>query len=132
MSHFSKVATQFRDRELLTQCLIGMGYTIRTDGIVQGYRGVERADFSVETGNGYGIGFRLNSQGTYDIVADWWGVRGANEKDLPGRLKKEVGKIQQKYAEKTVMEETAREGFSVVERVEEEDGTIRILVRRWT
>ena len=36
MSHFSKVATQFRNREILTQCLEGMGYTIRTDGQTAG------------------------------------------------------------------------------------------------
>ncbi|MEN6610360.1 MAG: DUF1257 domain-containing protein [Methanoregulaceae archaeon] len=131
MSHFTKVATEFRNREVLVRCLSKMGYTLQEDGMVQGYRGVEKADFSIETGNGYGIGFRLNSRGTYDIVADWWGVEGTSDRNLLAKLKKEVGRIQQEYAERTVMDEVAHEGFRVVEKVEEEDGTVRILVRRW-
>jgi hypothetical protein len=40
--------------------------------------------------------------------------------------------IQKEYAKKMVLEQTARDGFEVVSETEEQDGTVRIVVRRWT
>jgi len=113
------------------ECLTNLGYVIRNDEVVQGYRGVENADFAVQTRSGYGIGFRKNARGAYDIIADWWGVKGTRERNLLAQIQNEVGRIQKEYTEKTVMEEVANEGFDVVERCEDENGTIRIVVRRW-
>jgi hypothetical protein len=64
-------------------------------------------------------------------VADFWGI-GKGDQKILSELDGTLARIQQEYAERTILEKTKNEGFSIVERCEEEDGTIRIVVRRWT
>jgi hypothetical protein len=131
MSHFSRLKTTFRDRELLVRCLEEMGYEVRTGGTVQGYTGQQEVDFSVQAGNGYGIGFVQNQGGSYDLVADWWGVKGKNGDRLVAQLQERINRIQREYALRMVMEQTKKDGFEVVEQATETDGSVRIVVRRW-
>ncbi|MDD1674892.1 MAG: DUF1257 domain-containing protein [Methanomicrobiales archaeon] len=131
MSHFSRIQTQFRDREILIQCLQEMGYQVIPEGLIKGYHGQEKVDFSIQAEKGYGIGFRQNAEGTYDIIADWWGVRGTRQQDLIERLQARVNRIQRDYALKVVMEQTQKMGFSVVDQIEEKNGEVRLVVRRW-
>jgi hypothetical protein len=65
------------------------------------------------------------------MVADWWGVKGAEERTITQELEKQAGSIQKEYAKKMVLEQAARDGFDVVSQTEEQDGTLRIVVRRW-
>jgi hypothetical protein len=132
MSHFSRLKTQFKNREILTECLGEMGYEVETNGTIKGYAGQEFVDFSIKTKNGYGIGFRLNDQGTYDIIADWWGVKGTRHEKLLDGLQERVNRIQREYALKMVMEQTRQKGFEMIERSDEKDGSVRIVVRRWS
>ncbi|WAC04929.1 MAG: DUF1257 domain-containing protein [Methanoregula sp.] len=131
MSHFSRLKTQFKSREVLTECLQEMGYEIETNRTIKGYAGHEFVDFSIKTKNGYGIGFRLNDQGTYDIIADWWGVRGTKQENLIDGLQERINRIQREYAIRMVMEQTRQNGFEMIERADEKDGSVRIVVRRW-
>jgi hypothetical protein len=131
MSHFSRLKTTLRDRELLVRCLEEMGYEVLAGGTVQGYTGQQEVDFSVQAGNGYGIGFVLNQDGSYDLVADWWGVKGAKGDRLVAQLQEKINRIQREYALHMVMEQTKKDGFEVVEQVAERDGSVRIVVRRW-
>lgn len=41
-------------------------------------------------------------------------------------------KVTQRYAYHTVVKETARAGFQVAEQQKNEDGSIRLLVQRWS
>jgi hypothetical protein len=43
----------------------------------------------------------------------------------------QAGTIQKEYAKKMVLEQAAVDGFEVVSQIEETDGTVRIVVRRW-
>ena len=132
MSHFSRIRTTFRHREALIQCLQDLGYTVETDTTIKGHEGQPQVDIAVKKTRGYGIGFVRNSEGSYDMVADWWGVSGSGQKKIAGELKEQAGMIQKEYAKKMVLEQTARDGFEVVSQTEEQDGTVRIVVRRWT
>ena len=132
MSHFSRIRTTFRHREALIQCLQDLGYTVETDTTIKGHEGQHQVDIAVKKTRGYGIGFVRNSEGSYDMVADWWGVSGSGQKKIAGELKEQAGMIQKEYAKKMVLEQTARDGFEVVSQTEEQDGTVRIVVRRWT
>jgi len=65
------------------------------------------------------------------MVADWWGVKGAGERKITQELEQQAGRIQKEYAKKMVLEQAAKDGFDVVSQTEEQDGTLRIVVRRW-
>ena len=130
MSHFSKVKTAFKDQSLLAQCLEEMGYQVETGGTIRGYHGVQQVDLSVTGRDGYGVGFVRNGDGCYDLLADSWGVKGADKKILDS-LRRNYPRIQQEYARRTVREQAEREGYTMVEEVEQEDGSVRIVVRRW-
>ena len=131
MSHFSRLKTKFRHREVLIQCLEDLGHTVETDTTIRGHEGKHSVDIAVKTHGEYGIGFVQNADGTYDMVADWWGVKGVRQKKMTVALKEQAENIQKEYVKKMVLAETAKDGFEVVSQTEEVDGTLRIVVRRW-
>lgn len=131
MSHFSRIRTQFRHREALIQCLQDLGYTVELDAAIKGYHGQHTVDIAVKKASGYGVGFVKNTGGTYDMVADWWGVSLTGQKKIAVKLQQQAETIQKEYAKKMVLEQTAMDGFSVVSQTEEADGTLRIVMRRW-
>jgi hypothetical protein len=131
MSHYSRVKTQFRHREALIACLIKLGYEVETNTTIKGHHGEHTVDIAVRKTNGYGVGFVKSPDGTYDMVADWWGVAGANERKMTQELARQAETIQKEYAKKMVLEQAALDGFEVVSQTEEQDGTLRIVVRRW-
>jgi len=108
-----------------------MGFVIGTDTTIRGYRGLINVDIAAKTSQGCDIGFVKNADGSYDMIGDWWGKGGKKDQELGKALEEQAGKIQQEYARRVVIEETKKEGFSIVREVEEDDGTIRIVVRRW-
>lgn len=131
MSHFSRVKTEFRNRDALLSCLAGMGLSVEEDATIRGYRGLQNVDLAARSRNGSEIGFIRNSDGSYDMVADWWTKKGQGEEELARELQEMAGKVQQEYARRVVLEQTRSEGFSVMEEIQEQDGSIRIIVRRW-
>jgi Protein of unknown function (DUF1257) len=131
MSHFSRIRTKFRHREALVECLQGLGYHVETDTTVKGYHGQHNVDIAARKSAGYGIGFVKNPDGTYDMVADLWGAGSRTRDTMAGELDAQSGIIQKAYAKKMVLEQARSDGFDVVSQVEEKDGTLRIVVRRW-
>lgn len=131
MSHYSRVRTQFRHRGALIASLENLGYEVATDTVIRGHHGEHEVDIAVKQKKGCGVGFIKNPDGTYDMVADWWGVTGTDEKKITRDLAAQAGAIQKEYAKKMVLEQAALDGFEVVSQTEEQDGTLRIVVRRW-
>jgi alanine racemase len=131
MSHYSRVKTQFRHREALIACLKNLGYNVETDTVIQGHHGEHTVDIAVRKAKGYGVGFVKSPDGTYDMVADWWGVAGSDERNITRELVQQADAIQKEYAKKMVLEQAALDGFEIVSETEEQDGTLRIVVRRW-
>lgn len=131
MSHFSRIKTQFRNHDALVASLVELGFDVRTGTTIQGHRGQVNVDLAAKNRFGHEIGFVKNSDGSFDMVGDWWGKGGFREAELARTLQRQAGKIQQEYSRRIVLEETQREGFSVIQQVEDEDGTLRIVVRRW-
>lgn len=130
MSHFSRVKTAFRDRDLLCMCLREMGYTVQEGGTIRGYHGLHQVDLAVTGKNGYGVGFVQNSDGCYDLMADSWALKGSDRKILDS-LRRDYPRMQRDYAKRVVHEQTAREGYTMIEEVEQDDGSVRMVVRRW-
>ncbi len=132
MSHFTKCALKMTNLSALKKALADMklefteaeaGQTVT----VRGYQGdTLAAAMSINMGR-YDIGVVDNHNGTYDIVADWWGVettKGVSEEEFKNTLS-------QKYQYHNVKQACEDKGYAVEEEVNEEDGSIRLVVRKW-
>ena len=65
--------------------------------------------------------------GTFEFVADWWGVestRGVGEEEF-------IKKLTQRYSYHKVMEEIRKKGYTLEKEVSEDD-TIQLRVRTWS
>jgi hypothetical protein len=127
MSHFSQIKTQIRNLESLTDALSDLGIDWKTGpSEVRGYRGqTHAAEVTIEQENGYDIGFRWNGQ-EYELVADlqYW----QQNLSVDGFLRQ----VTQRYAYQTVVKETSKVGFQVAEQQKNADGSIRLVVQRWS
>lgn len=129
MSHFSQIKTQIRNLPALQAALTDLGVDWKSGPQqVKGYRGQTRnAEVAIEQENGYDIGFSLNPEtGHYELVADleYW----QQPLSVEGFLKQ----VTQRYAYQTVLSETARQGFQVSEQQHNQDGSIRLVLQRWS
>ncbi len=132
MSHFTKCALKMTNLAALKKALadLQLKFTEAEQGqtvSVRGYRGDKlQATMCIDMGR-YDIGVVDNQDGTYDIVADWWGVettKGVSEAEFKDTLS-------QKYQYHNVKQACEEKGYAVEEEVNEEDGSIRLVVRKW-
>jgi uncharacterized protein DUF1257 len=132
MSHFTKCDLKMTNVEALKKALADMEMNVveaeaGQQVVVRGYRGQTlSADLKIDMGT-YDIGVVKNDDGTLDLVADWWGVettKGVSEEELKTRLK-------QRYAYHNVLMACEAKGYSVEEEVNQEDGSIQLVVRKW-
>ncbi|MBN1699168.1 MAG: DUF1257 domain-containing protein [Spirochaetales bacterium] len=133
MSHFTRVKTQIRDlctfKEALKELDIEFTEAGETQDVtITGWQGKkEKVLMELKTGSSYSVGLVENKEGSYEFVADWWGVEtytGITREDY-------INKLTQKYAYCTVMDRIKDKGYDIVK--EEVDGkqNIRILIRKW-
>lgn len=132
MSHFTKCDLKMTNVEALKKALADMELNVveaeaGQSVVVRGYRGQTlSADLKIDMGT-YDIGVVKNDDGTLDLVADWWGVettKGVSEEELKTRLK-------QRYAYHNVLMACEAKGYAVEEEVNQEDGSIQLVVRKW-
>ncbi|HZS42579.1 MAG TPA: DUF1257 domain-containing protein [Polyangia bacterium] len=130
MSHFTKVATKINDLVALKKALdqLGWKYTHNEQGVtVRGYRGqTVTAEMSIDMGK-YDIGVVKTEEGTYELVADWWGVETTK-----GLKEEEVAKeINSKYAYQRVVAAVEEQGYTIDTNAVQADGTIKLGVSKW-
>ena len=132
MSHFTKCALKMTNLQALKKALADMQLEFteaEQQQLVQvrGYRGDKlQAKLSINMGR-YDIGVVENTDGTMDIIADWWGVEttnGMSEEEFQSQLG-------QRYQYHNVKQACEEKGYAVEEEVNEEDGSIRLVVRKW-
>jgi hypothetical protein len=127
MSHFSNIKTQIRNVVSLQAALSDLGVDWKSGPrSVRGYQGQTRtAEVVIEQDNDYDIGFSWNGN-EYELVADlqYW----QQTLSVDGFL----NRVTQRYAYHTVMQETAKQGFQVAEQQQNQDGSIRLVVQRWS
>ena len=132
MSHFTKCELKMTNLAALKAALedLQLKFEMAEEGqtvTVRGYRGdTLQAAIKIDMGQ-YDVGVVANEHGTYDLVADWWGVettKGVSEEELKHQLS-------QKYQYFNVKQACEAKGYSVEEEVNEEDGSIRLVVRKW-
>ena len=127
MSHFSQIKTQIRNLTSLQTALSDLGIDWKAGPTeVRGYQGQTRsAQVVIEQENGYDLGFTWNGQ-EYEFVADlqFW--------QQPVPVEQFLRKVTQRYAYQTVVNETAKQGFQVTEQRNHQDGSIRLVLQRWS
>jgi glucose-6-phosphate dehydrogenase assembly protein OpcA len=107
MSHFSTLRTKITDAEVLKQSLRDLGITVKTDAEIRGYNGQRlRADLVAELDGDYDLGWSRNADGSFDLIADLWGVaKKHNQTEL-------INAINQKYAVNKTLADVRRPGLS--------------------
>ncbi|MBE9030556.1 DUF1257 domain-containing protein [filamentous cyanobacterium LEGE 11480] len=127
MSHFSQIKTQIRSLDSLKSALADMGIEWKSGAApVRGYKGqTQTAEVVIQQDNGYDVGFAWNGQ-EYELVADmqFWQLNHSVDHFLR--------QVTQRYAYHTVMTETQSQGFQVAEEQSNEDGSIRLVLQRWS
>ena len=127
MSHFSNIKTKIRNLTALKTSLTNLGIDWKEGPrAVRGYQGQTlTAEVVVEQANNYDIGFSWNGQ-EYELVADlqYW----QQPLTVDGFLKQ----VTKGYALETILQESAKQGFQIAEQTNNQDGSIRLVVQRWS
>jgi uncharacterized protein DUF1257 len=132
MSHFTKCDLKIKNLVALKKALADMGLTFteataEQQVMVRGYKGAKiNAEVSVDMGK-YDIGVVQQQDGSYQLVADWWGIettRGTQEKEF-------VEELTQKYAYQQVVIACEEQGYTLEETKTEENGQIQLTVKKW-
>lgn len=134
MSHFSRIKTKITNKEYLKEALKKLDYAVRENTVCTGYQGnTVNADIVIDLPDtNYNLAF-VNNGNSYDLVADWYGIKGMNSSVVISEINKEIeiieNKIKQEYAYSTTIEKLAEQGFSIDEEARE-NGEIRIKLSR--
>ncbi|MGB3572491.1 MAG: DUF1257 domain-containing protein [Phormidesmis sp.] len=106
MSHFSTLRTKITDAEILKSSLNDLGVSVKTEANIRGYNGQNvRADIVAVLEGDYDIGWSRNADGSFDLIADLWGVaKKHNQTEL-------INSINQKYAVNKTLAEVKRPGL---------------------
>ncbi|MBC8120385.1 MAG: DUF1257 domain-containing protein [Gemmatimonadaceae bacterium] len=127
MSHFTQIKTRIRDLDCLEKSLHDLNIAYERGTLnVRGYRGETRqASMVIRQDNGHDVGFSWNGH-EYELVTDlqFWQQSWSVERFL--------GKVCQRYACHTVMAESIRKGFNLATQENREDGTVRLVLQRWS
>jgi hypothetical protein len=123
LSHITRIKTKIVEKQFLLRALEDLGYQYEEgDLTISGFGANKtKADIRIKLRLSNDIGFRHTPQG-YEIVADWWGVRGASQKDFTAH-------IMQRYAYHTTRAKLEKQGFSLIEETAK-DGQIHLTLRR--
>lgn len=124
MSHFSRINTKMDDKKYVLMALKDLGFTYEEgEQEVRGFAGQKtQVEIRVPLKLSYDLGLRKKG-GTYEIVADWFGVRGINQEEF-------TQKLSQRYAYHATRDKLEQQGFDMVEEKVEETGQIRLVLRR--
>jgi hypothetical protein len=106
MSHFSTLRTKITDAEILKSSLRDLGITVQSNADVRGYNDQKiRADIVATLEGEYDLGWSANSDGSFDLIADLWGVaKKHNQTEL-------INSINQKYAVNKTLAEVKQRGL---------------------
>tara|TARA_B100000287_G_scaffold118806_1_gene110705 strand:- start:658 stop:1032 length:375 start_codon:yes stop_codon:yes gene_type:complete len=124
MSHFSTITTTIKDRDLLVKSLQVLGHEVEENILLDNPINHQHEQVEVEVAINNDIGFKWNGS-EYELVAelDAW--------DLDVPVQRFIDKLTQQYAEQTVLAKIEEQGF-VVEQRNTTDGTVELVVGRWT
>jgi hypothetical protein len=132
MSHFTKCELKLTNLAAIKAALKDLQIEFEEADehqtvVVRGYRGdTIKGKLKINMGQ-YDIGLIEQADGTYTFTADWWGVettKGVSQAEFEQA-------VNQKYQYHNVKQACEEKGYAVEEEVNEEDGSIRLVVRKW-
>ena len=126
MSHFTTVKTKLYDRVTIEKSLSDLNIEWESGAEkIRGYNNQEySADIVIRQKNNYDIGFRWNNN-EYELVADlmFW--------DQSYSLDKFLNQVHQRYAFNLITKVSEEQNLESVESGNLEDGSIRLLLRKF-
>ena len=125
MSHFSTIKTKIKNKPELIEALELLQYNVHEDQELINPLEHQHEKVKVDVSIGTDIGFRLNNNGEYELVAD---IQTWNQPIPPERL---IEKVTQQYARMTIHNTIKEQGFQVAEEWEMDDNSIEIIATRW-
>nr|YP_007947742.1 Ycf35 [Neoporphyra haitanensis]AGG36991.1 Ycf35 [Neoporphyra haitanensis] len=127
MSHFTKIQTTIQDLNLLKHALTDLGliWSMNSSHIQVDENSQHKVDILIRQDNLSHIGFIWNDN-KYHLVADLqlW--------EQPWSLEVFLDKLSQKYAYHSIIQETKKQGFEKMEQISQNDGSIKLVVQRWS
>ncbi len=106
-THFSTLHTKYTDGQILIKSVRDLGFLVNTDSYVRGLGGKRvRADIVVILPGECDLGYSENSDGSFDLIADLWGLA---EKHNQTEL---INSINQKYAVNKTLADIKSRGLS--------------------
>ena len=125
MSHFSTIKTKIKEKPYLIKALQLLQYDVQEDQELINPIDHQHEKVKVDVSIGNDIGFRLNDNGDYELVAD---IQTWSQPIPPKRF---VEKVTQQYARMTVYNQVKELGFQIEEEWEMDDNSIELTVTRW-
>ena len=125
MSHFSTIKTKIKHKPELIEALELLQYNVVQDVKLENPLDHEHKQWQVDVAIGDDIGFKLNKDGVYELVAD---IQTWKDSVPPARF---LDKVTQQYARMTVHNTIKEMGFQVEEEWEMDDNSIELTVTRW-
>ena len=125
MSHFSTIKTKIKNKPELIEALQLLQYEVKENQELINPIDHQHEKVKVDISIGEDIGFRLNNNGEYELVAD---IQTWKDPVPPKRF---VEKVTQQYARMTVHNQVKEMGFKVEEEWEMDDNSIELVVTRW-
>ena len=126
MSHFTKIKTKLYDRATIEKSLsdLNIDWTVQTN-MIRGYKQTtHEAELVIQQNNKHDIGFKWNGT-EYELVTDlmFW------SQDIS--VDKFLNRINQRYAYNSIIGVSEKEGFNFTQTDTAEDGSIRLVLRRF-
>ena len=125
MSHFSTIKTKIKNKPQLIEALELLQYEVQENQELINPLDHQHEKVKVDVSIGDDIGFRLNNNGEYELVAD---IQTWKDPVPPKRF---VEKVTQQYARMTVHNQVKEMGFKIEEEWEMDDNSIELTVTRW-
>ena len=126
MSHFTKIKTKLYNLEILKKSLTDLALETEFESKeINGYNNQKHvAELVIEQSNGHDIGFAWNGN-EYELVTDlmFWSQTYSVDKFL--------NQVNQRYAYNSIVEMSKREGFQLAQSKNPQDGSVRLLLRKF-
>tara|TARA_B100000475_G_C14985027_1_gene309863 strand:- start:812 stop:1195 length:384 start_codon:yes stop_codon:yes gene_type:complete len=125
MSHFTKIKTKLYDRSTIEKSLSDLNIEWEAGNkTVRGYNNQEQtADIVIRQSNSHDIGFKWNNN-EYELVTDlmFWNQSYSVDKFL--------NQVHQRYAFNLITKVSEEQNLQFVEAENQQDGSIRLLLRK--
>jgi len=125
MSHFSTIKTKIKHKPQLIEALELLQYNVEVDVELENPYDHQHKKWNVDIAINNDIGFRLNKEGVYELVAD---LQTWKQSISPERF---LQKVTQSYAKVVVVDTVQKQGFTVVTESKGVDNTIEIVAEKW-